>query len=83
AFASSCTKLVTKMTGDNQGARWRVEAGLGFQYANAAAAARYCTGSVQARGGTADNNYFAIFPAWPGNIIYLRHRLICPTDAGV
>src|ERR1700719_1183172 len=82
ALASCSTELVTKITGNDQGAVRRVEARLGFKYANTAAAARYRSSSVQTRGGTADNNYFTVFPARPGNIIYVCHRLIFPNRCG-
>jgi hypothetical protein len=70
------------MTGDDQRAVRRIEARLGFKYANTAATARYRSSSVQTRGGTADNNYFTVFPARPGIIIYVCHRLICPNRRG-
>jgi hypothetical protein len=45
---------------------------------NPAATARYGSGGVQTCGGTADDNYFTVFPARPGIINYVCHRLVCP-----
>jgi hypothetical protein len=82
AFAGSGAKLITEMIGNDQSAVRRLKAGFGLQDANPAAATRYCSSSEQTRGGTADHNYFAVFPARPGIIIYVCHRLICPNRRG-
>jgi hypothetical protein len=82
AFARRGAKLVTKVTGDDQRAVRRIEARLGFKDANSTAAARYRSSGVQTRSGTADDNYFTVFPLRPGIIIYVCHRLICPNRRG-